>query len=304
MSSMFTKAVRTRRKLRAAFDGPSGSGKSYSALRLAFSLVQEGMGKRVAAIDTENNSLSLYAGENPDGVPWEFDSVNLRSFGPDNYTHAIKAATSDGFDIIVIDSLSHAWIGDGGALDLVDQKGGNKFAAWKDITPMQRKMVDAIIHSPAHVIATMRSKMEHVLEKDESGKMVPRKVGMAPQQRDGVEYEFDVYGSCDDSHQFRVTKTRCSLLDRATTVKPGPAFWHPLLEWLQSAAPGPDLMKIEEAFAVAIDAAQSAELLNLLPPQITASPLDDAALARLKAKFGARKAALSVPHVTAAVGAA
>ncbi len=241
--SLFSKAVRTRRKLRAAFDGPAGSGKTFSALRLAFSLVQSGMGKRVAVIDTENESSSLYAGESPDGIEWDFQSLNLKRFGPDNYTHAIETAAKEGFDVIVIDSLSHAWIGEGGALDLVDQKGGNKFTAWKDITPMQRRMVDTIIRSPAHVIATMRSKTEYIMEDEinQQGKTVkvPRKIGMAPMQREGLEFEFDVFGSCDDSHQFRVTKTRCSLLDKATTIKPGPEFWEPLLTWLQSAAPAP-----------------------------------------------------------------
>lgn len=259
MSSMFKKAVRERRKLRAALDGPPGSGKTYSALRLAFSMVRAGMATRVALIDTENESASLYAGEAPDGLPWEFDTLNLKTFGPDNFTAAIGAADREGYDCIVIDSLSHAWIGKGGALDLVDQKQGNKFTAWKDITPMQRKMVDAMIQSPAHIIATMRSKVEWVMEEEvnRQGKkvQVPRKVGMAPQQREGLEYEFDIYGSCDDSHQIKITKTRCSLLDNATTIKPGPDFWQPLFDWLKSGAPAPVRVEAPAAPAPAPDAA-------------------------------------------------
>jgi hypothetical protein len=233
----FTKAVRSQRKLRAAFDGPAGSGKTFTALRLAFSLVDAGLGTRIAVIDTENNSASLYAGEAPDGKPWDFDTMPLKQYGPDQFTFGLQTAVKEGYDVVVVDSLSHAWVGEGGVLDMVDQKGGNKFAAWKDITPLQRKMVDAIIRSQAHVIATMRSKTEYVLEDDENGKKVPRKVGMSPVQRDGLEFEFDVYGSLDTSHQIKITKTRCPVLDNATAIKPGPQFWAPLFDWLKSAAP-------------------------------------------------------------------
>jgi hypothetical protein len=239
----FQKAVRSRRKLRAAFDGPAGSGKTFTALRLAFALVDAGLAKRVAMIDTENDSASLYAGESPDGRPWEFDTLNLKKFGPDEYTAAVNLGVRSGFDALVIDSLSHAWIGEGGALDLVDSKGGNKFTAWKDITPMQRRMVDTLIRCDAHVVATMRSKTEYVLEEqvNNAGKtvQVPVKKGMAPIQRDGLEYEFDLYGSLDATNQLRITKSRCSVVHGQTTVKPGPAFWAPLFDWLKSGAPSP-----------------------------------------------------------------
>lgn len=235
--SNFRKAVRTQRKLRAAFDGPSGGGKSYSALRLAFSLVKAGLAKRVAAIDTENNSIDLYAGESPDGVPFDFDVLNLSTYGPEMFTHAMKSAFKEGYDCVVVDSLSHAWVGKGGALDQKDAKGGNSFTAWKDITPIQRTMVDTIITAPAHMICTMRSKTEYVLEDDDKGKKVPRKIGMAPVQRDGLEYEFDMYGSIDHSHTLRISKTRCAAFDNLVSHKPGFAFWEPLFQWMSSAAP-------------------------------------------------------------------
>lgn len=237
MSSPFKAAKRANRKLRAAIDGPSGSGKSYSALRLAFSLKSAGLCKKIAAIDTESESLSLYAGEAPDGVVWEFDTLNLKQFSPTQFTASINEAVKHGYDCIVIDSLSHAWIGKDGALDLVDKKDGNKFTAWKDVTPMHREMIDAIIGCKAHVIVTMRSKTEYVMETEtnKQGKtvQVPRKIGMAPVQRDGMEYEFDIYGSMDWSHQFKITKSRCSIMQDRTAVKPGPSFWNPLFEWLE-----------------------------------------------------------------------
>lgn len=232
----FIKAVRSQAKLRAAIDGPAGSGKTFSGLRLAFALKAMGLATKIAVIDTENNSASLYANEAPDGEPWEFDALNLTRYGPDDFTHAINEAARLKYDCIFIDSLTHAWQGQGGALDLVDQKGG-KFQAWKDVTPMHRKMIDTILRSPAHVIATMRSKMEHIMEKDDKGAVTVRKIGLAPIQREGAEYEFTVYGSMDWAHQIKVTKSRCSALQDATTVKPGPTFWAPLVDWLKSAEP-------------------------------------------------------------------
>ena len=234
--SGFKKAERKSRRLKIAFDGVSGSGKTYSALRLAFCLVKAGMASKVAVIDTENDSASLYAGECPDGIDFDFDTMNLQNFGPQDFTHAMKAAFKEGYDCVVVDSLSHAWVGKGGALDLVDAKGGNSFTAWKDITPLQREMVDTIVHAPASVLCTMRSKVEYVIEEDAKGKKVPRKIGMAPVQRDGLEYEFDLYGSFD-TNQIRVTKTRCSAMYAATTFKPGYPFWSPLFEWMQSGVP-------------------------------------------------------------------
>lgn len=231
----FKKAERRRRKARIALDGPSGSGKTYSALRAAFAF-----GGKVAVIDTEHGSASLYAGEAPDGTPWEFDTLELTNFSPDRYQRAIEEAAQGGYDVLVIDSLSHAWMGEGGALDLVDRaKTANKFAAWKDVTPLHRRMVDAILAAPLHVIATMRTKTEYVLESDERGRQVPRKVGLAPIQRDGCEYEFDVVADLNLEHIATVGKSRCSALQDARGVKPGPDFWRPMIQWLDSAAETP-----------------------------------------------------------------
>lgn len=237
MSSPFKSAKRQNRKLRAAIDGPSGAGKSYTALRLAFAMKAAGLCTKIAAIDTESESLSLYAGENPDGEAWQFDTLNLKQFSPTQFTAAIGEAVKYGYDCVVIDSLSHAWIGKDGALDLVDKKDGNKFTAWKDVTPMHREMIDAIINCKAHVIVTMRSKTEYVMEieTNKQGKQVqvPRKIGMAPVQRDGMEYEFDIYGSMDWSHQLKISKSRASVMQDRTAVKPGPSFWSPLFTWLE-----------------------------------------------------------------------
>ena len=228
----FRPASRQKARLRMALDGVSGSGKSFTALRFAFSL-----GKRVAVINAENEgAIEFYKGLSPDGTPFEFDVCYLPDFSPTSYTAAILQAGKEGYDVLVIDSLSHAWAGVGGALELKDRKGGNSFTAWKDITPMHNRMIDAILRSPCHVIATMRSKQAYVLEADGQGKQVPRKVGMEPIQRWGMEYEFDIYGNLDDQHVLKISKSRCPEVDGAVAVKPGAAFMEPVIRWLNEGS--------------------------------------------------------------------
>lgn len=246
---MFVPATRKKLKLRMALDGPSGSGKTYSALRFAFGLT--GPKGKIAVIDTEHRSASKYNGDSPDGYPLQFDVAELEYYAPTSYTQVIREAGRLGYDVLIIDSLSHAWEGAGGALELVDKKasqGGNSFTAWKDVTPMHREMVEAILACPCHVIVTMRSKMEYALEKDEkTGKMVPKKIGMAPIQRQGMEYEFDVVCDLDVDHILTVSKTRCSKIDGARVVKPSAAFVEPIGRWLdEGEEPAPAAVQEEQ----------------------------------------------------------
>lgn len=236
---MFEKATRKKAKARIGLIGPSGAGKTYTALRLAM-----GLGLRVAVIDTEHGSASKYAGEVcDDGTELEFDVVDLGKmrgqFSVDNYLRAMQAAADAGYDVLVIDSLSHAWAGPGGVLAFVDAKssGPNKFAAWRDATPMHQKLIDTILSSPCHIIATMRSKTEYVLE-DVNGKKVPRKIGMAPVQRDGMEYEFDIVADLDGG-RLTVSKTRCSALRDLAILHPGPDLAGAIREWLDGGEDRP-----------------------------------------------------------------
>lgn len=240
----FAKATRKALKGRIAIDGPSGSGKTFTALRMAFTMVAPG--KRVVVISSESGAVEKYVGLAPDGVTWDFDIGFLPDFSPDTYTKSILAAGKAGYDVIVIDSLSHAWAGEGGALELVDRAAsksqggsGNTYFAWRDITPMHNRMLEAIVRSPAHIIGTMRSKTEYVIE-NVNGKQVPRKVGMSPIQRAGMEYEFDLYCSMNLDHICAVSKTRCPALDAKMEVKPGAEFIAPFVGWLAEGAAVPE----------------------------------------------------------------
>lgn len=225
MNFQFQKAVKSDAKLRFLLEGPSGAGKTYTALRIA-----TGLGGTIAVIDTERGSASKYADE------FEFDVLELPSFSPETYMDAITAAEKAGYDIIIIDSLSHAWVGKDGALEMADKeaarsRSGNSFTAWKNVTPVWQRLLDRLISVNAHLIGTMRSKTEYVIEQV-SGKNTPRKVGMAPVFRDGGEYEFDVVGEMDIEHRMVVTKTRCRLLDNAVIDKPGTDVADTLKAWL------------------------------------------------------------------------
>jgi hypothetical protein len=254
---MFKQATRTQSRLRMTIDGPAGSGKTYTALRFAHALAAGG---KIAAIDTERGSMSKYVGEAPDGIPWQFDVVELIQFSPEKYTELINLAGKSGYAVLIIDSLSHAWEGVGGALDIKDRQGGNSFAAWRNVTPIHNRMVDAILQSPCHIITTMRSRMEYVQETNEQGKIMIRKVGMAPIQRPGMEYEFDLVCDLDYAHVMTVSKSRCPAVADLKVEKPGPAFIAPVLEWLQSGLARP-VQKPEDLDA--LDVAELAEKLGL-----------------------------------------
>ena len=226
----FIKATKKLARLRLAFNGPAGAGKTYSALSVASYL-----GTKIAVIDTERGSASKYANL------FAFDVLELDSFHPEKFIDAIRTADAAGYDVVIIDSLSHAWIGKGGALELVDNaaarsKSGNSFAAWREVTPIHNALVEAILQSKCHVIATMRAKTEYSLERDErTGKTVPRKIGLAPVQRDGMEFEFDVVGDLDQQNSLSISKSRCPELHNAVIARPGADLARKLKAWLSDA---------------------------------------------------------------------
>lgn len=229
----FQKATKKKAKLRLTLDGPAGSGKTYSALELAKKL-----GGRVAVIDTEHGSAAKYADR------FEFDSVELPEFSLETYLKAIGAAAQAGYDVLIIDSLSHAWTGKGGALEQVDRIGGNnKFTnGWKQVTPLHNRLIDTILSFPGHVICTMRTKTEWVIEQDKNGRSVPRKIGLAPVQREGMEFEFDVVADLSAEGHLTISKTRCpdlsgsaGLLRREEIAEVG----NKLVAWLSDGSVAP-----------------------------------------------------------------
>jgi len=255
------KAERKKAKLRLGIAAPSGAGKTYSALLLAF-----GLGGKVGLIDTEHGSGDLYAHLG------DYDIISVEApYTVAKYTEAIKAFEAAGYSTIIIDSLTHAWAGDGGLLDKqgkMADRGTNSFAAWRTITPEHNNLVDSMLRSPCHIIATMRAKQEYVLETNDKGKQQPKKVGMAPVQREGMEYEFTVMLDVDMNHIASASKDRTSLFDgRFFKITPGTG--KELLAWLDNGTEPP---KVDEStLADHMAAIESANDLDGLKSAFTAA---------------------------------
>lgn len=223
----FKKAKRSKAKLRLAISGASGAGKTYSALLIASGIVPM---SKVAVIDTESGSADLYADLG------DYSTVTINPpYSPKKYIEAIHTAENAGFELIIIDSLSHAWSGEGG---LLDQQGkateskyrGNGWAAWREITPLYNQLIETILHSPLHIIATMRSKTEY-MQIEVNGKKQIQKVGMAPIQRDGIEYEFTTVFDLSQNHTATVSKDRTNMFD-GQYFTPSAECGKALLHWL------------------------------------------------------------------------
>lgn len=230
MAFQIRKARRSATKLRLLLTSPSGGGKTYSSLLLA-----KGLGGKTIVIDTEEGSSDLY------DTLHDFDVVDLKPpFTPERYIEAITACEQAGYEVIVIDSVTHCWSGKGGCLELVDDIAkakfrGNTWSAFSEITPRWRAFVDAILRSSAHVICTGRSKTE-TAQVDDHGKKKVAKLGMKLEARDGLEYEFTcVLDIIHDGHYATVSKDRTGLFigdPKPITEETG----RQLANWLQGAA--------------------------------------------------------------------
>lgn len=225
----FQKASKKQAKLRATIFGPSGSGKSFTSLRIATGIIQY-IGKgRIAGICTERKSLRKYSDR------FDFDVLDLEDKTIEGYCKFIKLAGEQGiYEVLIIDSLSHAW------QELLEQVEriakakykGNTWSAWSEGTPEQRRLVDAILDFPGHVIATMRSKTEWTTGDAGNGKSKPVRVGLAPEQGKGIEYEFDLLLEMTVDHVCNVLKDRTGKFQDKLIDQPGEDFGKSLCEWL------------------------------------------------------------------------
>lgn len=230
--NLFQPASKQQAKARVAFSGASGSGKTFWALAWATILAE---GEPIAVIDTERGSASLYADT------YKFDVLEMRPpYHPDRLVEALHGATQAGYRVVVVDSLTHFWSGQGGVLEIVDQASsrfkGNTHAAWQVGTPIQQRMVDALLGFDGHLIATMRAKTEWVMEPDDRGKVTPRKVGLAPQQRSDIEFEFTMMLELEAStHRAHVAKSRfADFADKVFATQDTQSSAESFLGWLRS----------------------------------------------------------------------
>jgi hypothetical protein len=250
MTVSIRKARRSATKLRILLTSPSGGGKTYGSLLMA-----KGLGGKTVVIDTEQGSSDLY-----DQVH-DFDVIDLTPpFTPERYIDAIASAEAAGYEIIIIDSVTHCWSGKGGCLELVDdiakaQFRGNTWSAFSVITPRWRAFVDAILRSSAHIICTGRSKTE-TAQVEDHGKKKVAKLGMKLEARDGLEYEFTtVLDLVHDGHYATVSKDRTGIF--AGDPKPiGVETGKRLAAWLAGATPQPEAPAPAPAPATEVRAAK------------------------------------------------
>lgn len=274
MAFSIRRARRSATKLRLLLTGPSGSGKTWGALVLA-----KGLGGRTVVIDTEEGSSDLY-----DHLH-EFEVIDLgKPFTPERYIEAMRTAEENGADIIVIDSITHEWSGEGGCLQLVDELAkakyrGNTWSAYSEVTPRHRAFLDAMLRSRCHVIATVRSKTE-TAQVDDGGKKRVVKLGMAAEQRQGAEFEFTiVLDLVHDGHAATTSKDRTNLFSgdpKPLTEESG----RRIAEWLAGAEERPQATIAAPAGGPGwLDRVRNAATLDALE-----SVLEEAAGANLTAK--------------------
>jgi hypothetical protein len=235
------KATRKKVKLRLGLSAVSGGGKTYSALLLAKGLV--GDWSKIAVIDTENNSASLYSNFG------EFNTIELSApYTPERYVEAIKACEDAGMECIVIDSITHEWDGKGGLLEIHSSMTGNSFTNWSSLTPRHQKFIDAILQSKCHVITTVRRKQDYEMTKDANGKTKVEKAGLKEVTREGFEYELTVNFNLDEKHNCTASKDRTGMFMDAPVFKITEDTGKQIKQWCEMGADyvDPNAIDLEE----------------------------------------------------------
>lgn len=239
--AVFTPVTRKQSKARIGMIGPSGAGKTLSALKMGYGIT--GDWSKVALIDTEHERGRFYANR-PDLGTGEFLYASLTPpYSADRYidfvSSAAEAVGQDG--VVIIDSFSHAWDNEGGILEykseVAKRSGKNDYTAWDEAGKVQNNLVNTILSVDCHVIVTMRTKMAYAMEQNDRGKMVPIKLGLAPVQRENTEYEFDIVFQIDRDHTATLSKDT-TFLDKFSGVIT-PELGSQLREWLSEGKEPP-----------------------------------------------------------------
>lgn len=275
----FRRATKAQAKLRAAVFGPSGAGKTFTSLRMA-----TGLGGRIAVIDTERGSASKYSDR------FTFDVLDLEDQTVAGYVDAIRLAADEGYQVLVIDSLSHGWQSLTEEVERLAKAKyrGNTWSAWSEGTPLQRKLVAAILGFPGHVIGTMRSKTEWTTV-DNNGRKTPQRVGLAPEQGKGMEYEFDLLVEISTDHIANVIKDRTGRFQDKLIEKPDERFGRELAAWLADGDPAPLTSSVQEPAQPSRAAAEAQPATEDLPlPDRIRQYIREAAVVKTLCKIGTR----------------
>ena len=245
----FSTVTRAKSKARIAVVGPSGAGKTLSALYLAYGIT--GDWAKIALIDTEHERGRFYASRSDLNTGEFLYAALTPPYTPDKYIDYVRsAAQAVGEDgVVIIDSFSHAWDNEGGVLDIKSEiakrQGKNDYTAWDEAGKVQNNLVNTLLSVPCHTIITMRTKMAYAMEVNDRGKTVPVKIGLAPVQRENTEYEFDICFQVNREHIACVSKDT-TFLDKWSGVIT-PELGAQLKEFLEQ---GEDLPRCEQCGSV------------------------------------------------------
>ncbi len=245
-------ASRKKAKLKLGLQGASGSGKTKSALLIAYGLC--GDWSKIAVVDTENSSADLYADLGA------YKTLSLEPpYSPERYIEGIQICLDAGMEVIIIDSTTHEW---DFILDWHSSLTGNSFTNWAKVTPRHEAFVNKILQSNAHFICTIRSKTDYVLS-EKNGKQVPEKVGMKGVQRENLEYEFTCVLELDMKHLAKASKDRTGLFGGKPEFVPTIAIGQQLLEWCNLGAEAIPMVTLEDMQRL-IKACNTSKELNTL----------------------------------------
>jgi hypothetical protein len=261
MAFQIRKASRKKVKMKMAFEGPAGSGKTTSALLTAKGLC--GDLEKVVVIDTENRSSELYAHLGG------FSVIEMvPPFTPERFIEAIKASEKAGFEVIIIDSASAEWVGKGGILDIHGAMTGNSFTNWSKLTPRHQTFIDAILQSESHIICNLRTKTDYVLV-ERNGKQVPEKVGMKAETRENLDYEMTIVFSLDIKNNANASKDRTNLFYNKPSFIPSEKTGEFIAEWCESGVSLDDEVKDAKAKLEMCDTIDDLSLLKeTLSPEV------------------------------------
>lgn len=256
MSVTWGMASRQKKFARVLMEGPTGAGKTKSSLLLASGMLRPG--KQIFCIDTERESASLYANEIP------FITTQLvPPYTPERYIECIRSVPVDQCGVLIIDSITHEWKGEGGCLQIIDAMSGNKYTNWGTVGKRHQAFIEAILNAPFDVICCCRSKMAHAQE-EENGKKVVKKLGMEMEQRDGFDYEVDLVLTIDQrTHYATATKNRTSLWADGTPFLITPGEGYKLREWLDTETADPNTVFAYDLIAQASRMQEAEELAQL-----------------------------------------
>jgi hypothetical protein len=232
MQLQIQNAERKKAKIKIGLQGSSGSGKTYSALLLAYGLTNSW--EKIIVIDSENNSAHLYSHLG------NYKVLGISApFSPERYMEAIDMVVKSGFEVVIVDSISHEWEGAGGILDIHASMAGNSFTNWNKVTPRHNAFVNSILNCNVHIIASIRTKQDYVLV-ERNGKQVPEKVGLRGIQRDGMDYELTVVFDIDIKHNVSVSKDRTGIFANEPEFKINVDTGKKILAWCNSGIALPE----------------------------------------------------------------